>query len=419
MAHSDAIATFPQQQHNMVPNVINTQQLDENENILKTIVQNLDEEDDIWKLRILLCSVLEQDVALAVENGADLLSMAKDAASALSKDFSSLVVELLYTIKRYDLVKLTGNCKHRLKDHFDNATQLEPQWKRYYEDAENMVDTPVNEILSKLMPQVYEDKSANEPGYDFYQFKHSPCGYCIIINNENFTTERLKPRTGSTTDANALQDTFRSFDFEVETRENLKGDEMKDLFKSLQNKNYDQYDCLVCCILSHGDKGIVYGTDEKELWIENDIIHSFAIDKCRTLTAKPKLFFIQACQGNEGIGGEQLERDGPPSLPNISDYLVAVATIPGYSAFRSPSKGSWFIKSLTEELRRMGDTCSLADILTSVNRKVAEEATYDKKQQALPGHNQADKKLIKQTTIYSSTLRKKIQFRRKRQPVEA
>ena len=52
------------------------------------------------------------------------------------------------------------------------------------------------------------------------------------------------------------------------------------------------------CFLTHGERGILYSADS--LPIELDKIKSyFNGDNCPYLFEKPKLFFLQACQGQE------------------------------------------------------------------------------------------------------------------------
>lgn len=62
--------------------------------------------------------------------------------------------------------------------------------------------------------------------------------------------------------------------------------------------DHSKYDCLVCCILSHGASGKLYGTDGRLIEIK-EITGFFKGGICQTLRGKPKLFFIQACQGKE------------------------------------------------------------------------------------------------------------------------
>ena len=58
-------------------------------------------------------------------------------------------------------------------------------------------------------------------------------------------------------------------------------------------------DCIFVAVLSHGEMGILYAQDQPfkpdRLWCH------FNAEKCPTLAGKPKLFFIQACQGDQVI----------------------------------------------------------------------------------------------------------------------
>ena len=52
----------------------------------------------------------------------------------------------------------------------------------------------------------------------------------------------------------------------------------------------------VLCILSHGGKGFVYGSDGKKVKVDQFINH---LDNkaCKAMIGRPKLILIQACQG--------------------------------------------------------------------------------------------------------------------------
>lgn len=52
---------------------------------------------------------------------------------------------------------------------------------------------------------------------------------------------------------------------------------------------------FACVLLSHGDDGVLYGTDSA---VELKILTGyFRGDRCPTLVGKPKLFFIQVLSG--------------------------------------------------------------------------------------------------------------------------
>jgi Caspase domain len=61
-------------------------------------------------------------------------------------------------------------------------------------------------------------------------------------------------------------------------------------------KDHVDADCFVLFILSHGENGQICGTDGQRVSIE-DVKTYFDGEHCRALLTKPKLFFIQTCQG--------------------------------------------------------------------------------------------------------------------------
>ena len=61
-----------------------------------------------------------------------------------------------------------------------------------------------------------------------------------------------------------------------------------------------QYNCFAAAVLSHGKNGGPLGTDVKLLETE-EIMTMFNGSNCSGLSGKPKLFFIQACQGGTSI----------------------------------------------------------------------------------------------------------------------
>ena len=74
--------------------------------------------------------------------------------------------------------------------------------------------------------------------------------------------------------------------------------EMEQIMKSVATEDHGKYDCLVICVLSHGKQRTVYGTDGHTIALD-DIISYYHARSCPTLAGKPKLFFIQACQGTQ------------------------------------------------------------------------------------------------------------------------
>jgi hypothetical protein len=78
-------------------------------------------------------------------------------------------------------------------------------------------------------------------------------------------------------------------------------------------------------------------------------------------------------------------------LPNEVDFVLAFSTLPGYASWRNSEKGSWFIEAFVQKMRELSKTNHFTEILTEVNRVVAEgresntsKAETTKKKQATP-----------------------------------
>ncbi|KFO77303.1 Caspase-9 [Cuculus canorus] len=212
-----------------------------------------------------------------------------------------------------------------------------------------------------------------------YELKANPCGHCLILNNVNFSRDSdLSTRDGSDVDCEKLEKRFKALCFNILTQRNLKAQEMVSELQKLAQQDHSALDCCVVVILSHGCQtshiqfpGGIYGTDGKPIPIEK-IVNYFNGSHCPSLRGKPKLFFIQACGGeqrdrgfvvdydspsDEAPGGS-LESDATPfqtvagnvdepdavaSLPTPSDILVSYSTFPGFVSWREASTGSWQI----------------------------------------------------------------------------
>lgn len=99
--------------------------------------------------------------------------------------------------------------------------------------------------------------------------------------------------------------------------------------------DHSQHDCLIVAVLSHGELGLLYAHDTA--YKADFLWQHFTADRCPTLAGKPKMFFIQACQGDKLDAGvtlkERTETDGQPTstfrIPSQADFLIAYSTIPG------------------------------------------------------------------------------------------
>uniref|UniRef100_A0A4W3GWK1 Caspase 8 n=1 Tax=Callorhinchus milii TaxID=7868 RepID=A0A4W3GWK1_CALMI len=222
-----------------------------------------------------------------------------------------------------------------------------------------------------------------------YRMDHEPRGYCVIINNQSFTN--MRSRIGTDRDEDSLQEIFKWLKFQVKVYRDLTSEEMCQTLQNYQGEMQRDRDCFVCCVLSHGEKGIVFGTCGNKLRIRT-LTTLFSASNCPLLRQKPKIFFIQACQGSRKQDGvlvqtdcetpaptlaarleEDAQRSSGPIIPDEADFLLGMATVEGYVSFRHVSEGTWYIQSLCANLRQHCPSNDLLSILTIVNRDVSEK----------------------------------------------
>ncbi|XP_072191762.1 caspase-3 [Excalfactoria chinensis] len=210
---------------------------------------------------------------------------------------------------------------------------------------------------------------------DSYRMDYPEMGLCVIINNKNFHRDTgLSSRSGTDADAASVREVFMKLGYKIKLNNDLSSKDIFKLLKNVSEEDHSKRSSFVCVLLSHGDEGLFYGTDGP---LELKVLTSlFRGDKCRSLAGKPKLFFIQACRGTELDSG--IEADSGPDetvcqkIPVEADFLYAYSTAPGYYSWRNAAEGSWFIQSLCRMLKEHARKLELMQILTRVNRRVAE-----------------------------------------------
>ncbi|XP_033924546.1 caspase-9 [Melopsittacus undulatus] len=245
-----------------------------------------------------------------------------------------------------------------------------------------------------------------------YQLRADPCGHCLILNNINFTTDSgLSTRHGSDVDCEKLEKRFRALSFDVLTRRDLEAQDMVSELRKLAQQDHSALDCCIVVILSHGCQtshvqfpGGVYGTDGKPIPIEK-IVNYFNGSNCPSLRGKPKLFFIQACGGEQrdrgfvvdsnspgdeaprgsvesdatpfqAPSGNMDEPDAIASLPTPSDILVSYSTFPGFVSWREVLSGSWYVETLDSVLEQYAPSDHLLNMLLRVANTVSAKGKY-------------------------------------------
>ena len=215
----------------------------------------------------------------------------------------------------------------------------------------------------------YQESSGDDINYE------ATSGYVLIIHNNIFPQRENVERTGSYEDVWNVKSLFDNFNFRTLVYGNLTTSKMLKLLTDTSEKDFSRFDCFVCVILSHGSNDGIYGTDDEVIKVE-EITKLFRRNGCPSLEGKPKIFLIQACHGFEQDRVPIIGSDGEPilspSLPGDADFLICVASAPGYQRYRQRKPGSWFISSVVDVFKECAEKQHLMDMMLRVNNRLAQ-----------------------------------------------
>ncbi|XP_008941675.1 PREDICTED: caspase-10 [Merops nubicus] len=295
-------------------------------------------------------------------------------------------LELLIVLEKQRLV--TENNVQLLEQVCMNVSPDLLEIVNHYKWAKDNKEANVTQVFSELnleLPGEFSNGENESKKMTSYKMDGPHRGFCLIINNVNFDKD-LPERKGSCKDAEELKQVFTWLGLDVVTYKNLTSQEILEVMQTWQNlQDHKDRDCFICCILSHGESGAVYGKDEELVPIRTIMSH-FTAKQCSHLAEKPKLFFIQACQGKEIQCPVYVEADARvldlssvqhsvspfESIPEEADFLLGMATIDGYVSFRHVQQGAWYIQALCSKLQLLvprGE--DILSILTEVNEDVS------------------------------------------------
>lgn len=98
---------------------------------------------------------------------------------------------------------------------------------------------------------------------------------------------------GTDQDRDKLKRTFTDVGFKVHTKDDLTASNI--LCELRRFVTQCKSDCVIVCVLSHGNDGIVYGIDSEPVAIK-DLEKEICVNDLADI---PKILIIQACQGDE------------------------------------------------------------------------------------------------------------------------
>ncbi|KAK2580025.1 hypothetical protein KPH14_012314 [Odynerus spinipes] len=215
----------------------------------------------------------------------------------------------------------------------------------------------------------------NDFDSETYNMNHKRRGIALIFNNVLFS--KMAYRTGSNKDCNDLATALMNLDFEVRIYTDSTTTTISKVLRNAAAEDHTDADCLIVTVMSHGESSLLYSADG--LYPVDMLWTPFTADRSPTLAGKPKLFFIQACRGDQLDDGVKImqvrdETDSRAcsySIPTFADIMVAYSTLDGFYSWRNPDDGSWFIQAICEEFNINGRTRDLLTLMTFVNRRVA------------------------------------------------
>lgn len=263
------------------------------------------------------------------------------------------------------------------------------------------------------------------PFSEYYNMKHKKRGLAVILAYSDFSRGGPPRRDCAFHDSKICEVTFKKLHYEVQTYMDLPKRDFLKVLERVQSSDHTECDSLVVVFMSHG--GLNEKTNKEFIWTYDSMVNTselwknFTPEKCPSLAGKPKLFFIQACRGEDTDKGVQLRKPKALSvqtdsidvtlnedyaIPLYADMLMMWASYPGMFAFKSKNRGmsgSVFLHFLTRVLDADAHNEDLFSMLLKVTREVA--VHYES---YMPGSGELDKN--KQIPQMVSTLMRKVKF---------
>ncbi|XP_067426127.1 caspase-2 isoform X2 [Emydura macquarii macquarii] len=281
----------------------------------------------------------------------------------------------------------------RLGQHYDESSvpfpvhesHLSPKRPRrngeLMEHSLDNGDGPPYTAVKRCTPEFYHAHQ-----HLAYKLVSQPRGLALVLSNIHFSSENdLEFRSGGDVDCTGLEMLFKHLGYK----------EMQEALQRFsQLPTHRDVDSCIVALLSHGIEGGIYGVDGKLLQLQ-EVFRLFDNANCPNLQNKPKMFFIQACRGDETDRGvdqrDGKERSDSPGceesdankeenprlrLPTCSDMICGYACLKGTAAMRNTKRGSWYVEALTSVFAEDSQNMHVADMLVKVNRMIKQREGY-------------------------------------------
>ena len=131
-----------------------------------------------------------------------------------------------------------------------------------------------------------------ETTYQIRDPAHGSAGKALIINVLNKSSEE-NYRKGSSNDVTKMKEVLEHLNFEVGVAqsEDPTAQEIKDEIKKFRENlkvefegKEGDFDMIAVCLMAHGKEGIIYGSDEGEVDLREEVFNAFSNKNCPVLS---------------------------------------------------------------------------------------------------------------------------------------
>ena len=173
---------------------------------------------------------------------------------------------------------------------------------------------------------------------------------CTAVSAEKSASFHVQP----------LLDLYDRLGFTTKVYNNLTKSAMLKVLADTAEKDFSNFDCFVCVILSEGSvEGEIYGTDDEVINLKA-ITALFNCSRCPQLKGKPKIFLIEAFQEAEPA---KVLSSGPFSSAGFleGDFLICYACSPDRAVF---------LTTTAKVFKKYSEEEHILDMMLRVNRLV-------------------------------------------------
>uniref|UniRef100_A0A3P9C8F1 Caspase-13-like n=1 Tax=Maylandia zebra TaxID=106582 RepID=A0A3P9C8F1_9CICH len=182
----------------------------------------------------------------------------------------------------------------------------------------------------------------------------------LMINNIKFHNDS-SDRHGAEKDDRVMFNLLQSLGYQVVRYNNLTG---KVNFYWQTMFIHFHYSVFVT-IMSHGDMGIISGTDSKAFKTE-EIFQHLNAKNCPALVNKPKIIIIQACRGGNSHLALSENFTRAVRVHIEKDFICFHSSTPHTVSYRSTSDGSFFIQTLADVFNKWSHEYDIEELFRKV-----------------------------------------------------